>query len=542
MASAERPLDLRLGIDVGGTNTDAVVLDPADRVLARTKQPTTADVTGGIRAAVSAVLAGGPGDDPGGNGHGRVDPARISHVMLGTTHATNAVLERRRLHRVAVLRVGAPSSLAVRPLYGWPADLVAAVTGPDADPGWAVVGGGFEYDGRAVVPFDAEAARRFLGSAAGKVDAVAISAVFSPISAEHETAAAEIARQELGDAVTVSLSHRIGTLGLLPRENATVLNAALTGVAREVAGALTAALAGLGVDARLLFAQNDGTLMELAHAVRFPVLTIGSGPANSIRGAAFLTGLTDAMVADVGGTTTDLGVLVNGFPRESSAAVDIGGVSTNFRMPDVLAVPIGGGTVVRASDDGGLRLGPDSVGFRLPAEALVFGGRTPTLTDAAVTGGRARIGDRATDPALAGLLAAALQASDAALADAVDRMKTGRGDVPLVVVGGGSVLVPDGLPGVSAVLRPDHHDVANAIGAAIAQVGGRWDEVVSLAGGRQAAIAAACDQARARAVEAGADPGRVEIVEIDEVPLAYLTEPVARIAVKAVGPLRGAGS
>jgi N-methylhydantoinase A/oxoprolinase/acetone carboxylase beta subunit len=478
--------------------------------------------------------------------------------MLGTTHATNAVLERRRLHRVAVLRVGAPSSLAVRPMYGWPDDLVAAVTGQvtgrvtgqvtgqvtgsGAGPGWAVVGGGFEYDGRPVVPFDAEAARRFLGSAVGTVDAVAISAVFSPISAEHELAAAELARQELGAEVSISLSHRIGTLGLLPRENATILNAALTPVAREVAGALTHALAAQGIDAEVLFAQNDGTLMALEHAVRFPVLTIGSGPANSIRGAAFLTGLTDAMVADVGGTSTDLGMLVNGFPRESAAAVDIGGVSTNFRMPDVLAIPIGGGTVIRRTADGTVRLGPDSVGFRLSSEGLVFGGGTPTLTDAAVAGGRAAIGDRATDPALAGLLDAALRRSDAAVADAVDRMKTGRGDVPLVAVGGGSVLLPDELPGVSVVLRPDHHDVANAIGAAIAQVGGRWDEVVSLAGGRQAAIDAACDQARARAVEAGADPEHVEIVEIDEVPLAYLTEPVARIAVKAVGPLRGAGT
>ena len=99
------------------------------------------------------------------------------------------------------------------------------------------------------------------------------------------------------------------------------------------------------------------------------------------------------------------------------------------------------------------------------------------------------------------------------------------------------MLIPDSVAGVSKVLRPDHHDVANAIGAAIASVSGRWEEVVSLAGGRDAAIEAACDQARARAIQAGADPDRVEIVEIDEVPLAYLTEPVARISVKAVGPL-----
>lgn len=513
-------LDLRLGIDVGGTNTDAVVLDTDAAVLARTKQPTTTDVTSGIQAAIAAVV-----DD------GAIDVTRISHVMLGTTHATNAVLERRRLLKVAVLRVGAPSSLAVRPMYSWPDDLVAAVGGQSA-----VVPGGFEYDGREIVSFDDEATRDFFTSVRGTVDAVAVSAVFSPISGEHELRAAEIAREVFGDDVVISLSHTIGSLGLLPRENACILNAALTGVAQEVAAALTTALGAHQIDASVLFAQNDGTLMDLDFAARFPILTIGSGPANSIRGAAFLTGVTDALVADVGGTSTDFGMVANGFPRESAYAVDIGGVTTNFRMPDVIAIPLGGGTVIRG-DGADVRLGPDSVGFRLPEEALVFGGSTPTLTDAAVAAGRGEIGSSDPSAGLADVLSGAIAASDAAITDGVDRMKLGRGEIPLVVVGGGSMLIPDHVPGVSKVLRPEHHDVANAIGAAIASVSGRWEEVVSLASGRDEAIDAACNQARSRAIQAGADPERVEIVDIDEVPLAYLTEPVARISVKAVGPL-----
>ena len=512
--------DLRLGIDVGGTNTDAVVLDRDNKVIAKTKQSTTADVTTGIKNAIDAVASAGS-----------IEVSRLSHVMLGTTHATNAVLERQRLQRVAVLRVGAPSSTAVRPMYGWPEDLVAAVGGISQ-----VVGGGFEYTGREVVPFDFAATTEFFESAAGKVDAVAISAVFSPISSAHEIAAAAIAREVLGEDIPISLSHEIGSLGLLPRENATILNAALTGVARAVAAALTEALGEHGITASVLFAQNDGTLMALEYAVRFPILTIGSGPANSIRGAAFLTGLTDALVADVGGTSTDFGMLVNGFPRESAVAVEIGGVSTNFRMPDVLSIPLGGGTRVRELD-GALTLGPDSVGFRLPQEALVFGGSTTTLSDAAVHAGRAKIGDVLPPAELAELLTRAINESDAAVADGVDRMKVGRAGINLIVVGGGSVLIPDTLPGVDKVLRPENYDVANAIGAAIAQVSGRWEEVVSMAGGRDAAIAAACEQAKERAILAGADPEHLEIVEIDEIPLSYLTEPVARLSVKAVGPL-----
>jgi N-methylhydantoinase A/oxoprolinase/acetone carboxylase beta subunit len=104
--------DLSVGIDVGGTNTDAVVLDADGKVIAWTKQATTEDVTGGIRSALSVVL-GDLGDDR----------ARVSRVMLGTTHATNAIVRRRNLGRVAVIRLGAPASTEFPSLSGWPADL-----------------------------------------------------------------------------------------------------------------------------------------------------------------------------------------------------------------------------------------------------------------------------------------------------------------------------------------------------------------------------------------------------------------------------------
>src|SRR5213078_5156578 len=97
-------------------------------------------------------------------------------------------------------------------------------------------------------------------------------------------------------------------------------------VARDVAGAMRDALAAHGLRPVTFFAQNDGTLMSLDQALRYPVLTIGSGPANSVRGAAFLTGISDSLVVDVGGTSTDVGVLVNGFPRESSYRAEIGGL------------------------------------------------------------------------------------------------------------------------------------------------------------------------------------------------------------------------
>ncbi|GAA4527818.1 MULTISPECIES: hydantoinase/oxoprolinase N-terminal domain-containing protein [Nonomuraea] len=509
--------DLRIGIDVGGTNTDAVVLDSGDRVIAKAKRPTSRDVTEGLRAALDAVL-----DELGPHAHGR-----IGRVMLGTTHATNAILERRNLGRVAVLRLGAPATTAVPPLSDWPDGLREVVSA-----GEAVVPGGHYVDGREIGRLDPGSIRRFLDGV--EADAVAVTAVFSPATADHERAAEELIRSEYG--LPVSVSHEIGSLGLLERENATVLNAALYEVAGHVTSALTAALAERGLAATPYLAQNDGTLMTLEHAARLPVSTIGSGPANSLRGAAFLSGVPDAVVADVGGTSTDLGVLTGGFPRESAAAVEIGGVLTNFRMPDILAIALGGGTVVR-----GAKAGPDSVGYRIAEEALVFGGGTATLTDAAVAAGRRPpgvtwdLGDISED--FRDTLQRAIAATDALAADAVDRMTLGRTGRPLVAVGGGAFLLPERIPGVSRVIRPEHAEVANAVGAAIALASGRVDTIMPAGESRTKAIERVRREAAARAVAAGADPDRVQIVDLLEVPLSYLAEPAVRIHAKAAGPL-----
>jgi N-methylhydantoinase A/oxoprolinase/acetone carboxylase beta subunit len=305
-------------------------------------------------------------------------------------------------------------------------------------------------------------------------------------------------------------------------------------VAQTAAHGVQAAVAAHGLDARLFFTQNDGTLMNVDQAARTPVLTIGSGLANSMRGAAFLSRLRDALVIDVGGTSSDVAALDHGFPRESATAIDIGGARTNFRMPDIVSIGLGGGSIV--SEGPPLKVGPQSVGAGLPQHALVFGGSVTTLTDVAVAAGRARIGHT---PPPDGLDAhRILDVAGALLAGAVDRARTSIADVPLVAVGGASFLVPDALPGVSDVLRPDHHDVANAVGAAIAQVSGQIEEVVRLDADRAAVLEGARQRAIKRAVDAGADGERVEIVEQDEVPLAYVTEPIARLRVKAVGPLR----
>ena len=184
-------------------------------------------------------------------------------------------------------------------------------------------------------------------------------------------------------------------------------------------------------------------------------------------------------------------------------------------------------------------VGPDSAGYRLEERALVFGGLDLTATDIAVAGGLADIGDR---NAIEGLdndvVQAALDRIRLDIAGTVDRMKTSADPVAAIVVGGGSILLGDDLPGVSEMVRPDNFAVANAIGAAIAQVGGEVDRVFSLEDlGRREALESARSEATERAVVAGADPATVEVVDIEEVPLPYLPSNAVRIRMKAVGDL-----
>jgi N-methylhydantoinase A/oxoprolinase/acetone carboxylase beta subunit len=232
-------------------------------------------------------------------------------------------------------------------------------------------------------------------------------------------------------------------------------------------------------------------------------------------------------------------MLQHGFPREASAEVDIGGVRTNFRMPDVLSVGIGGGSRVRG-EPSAVTVGPDSVGYELERQAVVFGGDTVTATDLAVAGGLAEIGEADRVAGLdAELVRAGLERIARDVATIVDRMRTSATPLPVVAVGGGSILVPDELEGASEVRRPEHFAVANAIGAAIAQVGGEVDRIFAVDGtSRESVLDEAKQEAVDKAISAGARPGTVEIYDVEEVPIAYLPGNATRIRVKAVGELQ----
>ena len=171
----------KLGIDVGGTNTDAVLINDKLEVIAEIKRPTSGDIYDGIMSAVRTILK-----------KSGVNPSDIGQAMLGTTQCTNAIVERKHLADVAMLRIGAPATLGVPPMTDWEEDIRKTVIA------YQIIGGGFEYDGKQLAPLDEDAARAFFRQVKGKAESIAISCVFSTIRNDHELRVAEICREEMG--------------------------------------------------------------------------------------------------------------------------------------------------------------------------------------------------------------------------------------------------------------------------------------------------------------------------------------------------------
>lgn len=467
--------------------------------------------------------------------------------MIGTTHFINAVVQAdaRNLRRVAVLRLCGPYTKENPAFLDFPPILAQIMNGHVA-----YLDGGFEYDTREITPLNEQQIRKECAIIKEKgISDVAIVGVFSPLDVDgkQEAYVKDIVLQELPEADVV-MSRDIGQLGFIERENATILNTSILKFAQKTISGFKQAMHSLGFTCPLFLTQNDGTIIDADMAERCPIKTFNSGPTNSMSGAAYLAGLDTAsgkisnaqvIVADVGGTTTDVcALLPSGFPRQAGTWIEIGGVRSAFPMPEVISVALGGGTKVEVKD-GNVNIGPESVGHRLMSEGLVFGGSTLTTTDIVVASGQVDIGDKTKIQAISPDIIDEARAKIKRLLEfAVDSMKLSSDDALLVMVGGGSIVQMDELKGVSQVIRPQFHDCANAVGAAIARVSGQVDIVKVLEGlDEDTVVQEVCEEAKRIAVAAGAEPTLVQVTEVESLPLQYVQTRAARIVAKAAGPL-----
>jgi N-methylhydantoinase A/oxoprolinase/acetone carboxylase beta subunit len=331
-----------LGVDTGGTYTDAVVIDEAaDRVMASAKSLTTRpDLALGVGRAIDAAIA-----------EAGVAPSQIAMVSLSTTLATNALVEGQG-GRVALVFIGFDERELGR------AGLMDALHGDPV----IRLSGGHSHSGGEVAPLNLDALEEALRGLPKGITGFAVAASFATRNPAHEVAAREVIRRVTGKPVTCS--HELSSaLGGPKRALTAVLNARLIGLIARLIQACEVHLRQIGVDARLMVVRGDGALVSAALAREKPIETILSGPAASIAGASWLTGESDALVSDIGGTTTDICLLRDGRPAIDPQGARVGPYRTMVEAVAMRTWGLGGDSEVHltAGLEGGLRLGPKRV-------------------------------------------------------------------------------------------------------------------------------------------------------------------------------------
>lgn len=466
---------MRIGVDIGGINTVAVLMD-RDRVATVASVATTDDMVTSVGSVLGKLLDATDG---------RPD---VSSVAITTPQFADAITAL-DLTPTACVRLGPRDPDQVPPLAGWP-DRVRRQIGEHI----FLCDGGHEFDGRVIAAVN----RRQVLGVAEKIEqsgltTAAVTSVFSTSRGGDEIEVASLLRERLPN-VSICVSHEIGQFGLLERENATIINAALLVVADKIVTDLDAAIRTQGFDAPLYIARNDGTLMDSEYARNFPTATLASEVSHSLRGGALLAGVTNCVVISVGRDETSIGAIVDGYPRRSGEWPLIAGVQTNLRMPLFARLPVGSGTVFDTETD----------------ET-----RVPTSFDT-------RCRDYVST----------------LVSQVADGLRITHEAVPAVLVGAGSVILLDELPGFELTIRPRYFAAACAVGTAVAGIGGESERFYSRAAESRTTI---LSQVHSIAVEnallAGAADGTIQVLEIDEVPVTYLPGDFHRIRVGVVGDL-----
>ncbi len=328
---------LVLGIDTGGTYTDGVLLDYDSReVLATYKSLTTKrDFAIGIERVIEGIAI--------------QDPSQIRMVSVSTTLATNAIAEGKG-KRVALL------------LVGYDPELISSFSmgARFATPNYYYFAGGHDLYGREKEALDLPGILDKVSALKRDVDAIAVSGYFSPLNPTHENRVYEAVSRVCD--LPIVLGHQLSTrLGSVERATTAALNASLLAVLQDFVIAVRRAMEHRQIDAPLMMVRGDGTLMSDEFASRTPVETIHSGPAASAIGGRFLSGLDDALVLDVGGTTTDLALIEGGEVAVSEEGAAVGGYETAVSAADLFSIALGGDSHITVDREKSIKLGPERV-------------------------------------------------------------------------------------------------------------------------------------------------------------------------------------
>ena len=349
-----------IGIDVGGTNTDVAIRlssnddDPSNdnnnnklNVIASSKSATTKDIITGIVSSTKKAL--------------KIvydlykdKEIYINMVSIGTTHFVNAIEQRsNKLSKICVIRLCGVVSIAFEPFITIPNDLKNIICGSSY-----FINGGYDYNGKEIGSLESKENENKINEIVKdikdkNIKSIAITGIFSPMNNNQEMCLESILREKLGDQYCkdtfFTLSNKIGGLGLLPRENATILNASICDLAYKTIKSFKISMSKLGIISPLYLTKNDGTLCTASDAIKYPISTFSSGPTNTMKGAALLLSNisnlnisnSNIIVCDIGGTTSDCGMLINGFIQLSATKCKMANIDTNYSIPNIISIPIG---------------------------------------------------------------------------------------------------------------------------------------------------------------------------------------------------------
>jgi N-methylhydantoinase A/oxoprolinase/acetone carboxylase beta subunit len=343
MASVSNPNPSYLiGVDTGGTYTDAAIIEArGHRIIATAKAITTkGDLAVGVAEAITQALAK--------LSHG-IAPQDIAMVSVSTTLATNAVVEGHG-SAIGVVLIGFDTAMVER----------TGITKAFPDIPIVTIAGGHHHSGDAVCPLDVDALQAALQTMDAKVDAYAVAGAFAVRNAAHEHAARELIVAHTGKPVT--LSTELSSALDAPRRALTaVLNARLIPRISGLIGAVQRAMAQLSIACPLMIVKGDGSLALAESVATRPIETVLSGPAASLVGAQWLSGLDSFILSDMGGTTTDLGLLIDGRPQIRQEGAEVGGWRTMVRAIDVRTIGLGGDSEITLHANGKIQVGPQRV-------------------------------------------------------------------------------------------------------------------------------------------------------------------------------------
>ncbi|WP_409304879.1 hydantoinase/oxoprolinase N-terminal domain-containing protein [Peribacillus sp. SCS-155] len=517
---------MKLGIDVGGTNTDAVIVRNNGKLLSWSKHLTTADITSGIGAAAKEVLQ-----------DANISPEQIEGVFVGTTHVLNALYQPVNLSKTALIRITNRPSL-IKPAVDWPEDLKKYLSSIYH------FQSSYDYTGRKNGPLimDSHDFNNLLyGIKEGNIESICIVGAYSPLyDAEEQEVKKQI--EAYFPAIPITMSHHIGSTGFIERENAALLNAILSKVMRQAMIDLSSVFERLSLNCPCWITQNDGSLMEIQEAIDYPVLTIGSGITNSFRGASILSDIARCIVVDVGGSTVDIGKVVDGQPEVSVSSTSFLDIAVNMRVPKLSSLPFGGGSLISVEQE--LVHIKETIANDIERYGISWGGSTWTLTDSFLkVYPESFSDDKINLKGLENLSEAdcrkVIKKVMMEIKTKIARFQPNNEMLPIVLVGGGSPLILNRLFGkYQKIIHPAGYLICNAVGACFAPLSAQVDKVFWLKDKtKQQIIDEQTEQLIQQLIQKGANRESIRLASIEEYPFDYMKGEVLRIRLKVLGDL-----